>query len=161
MDELEKIITKALEMVSVKPEGAVTITNVYWGLDDRQIKLIAPELAKQIRDSYPKDAELKKKIITILQLLIIEAITKSDIPHTFNVPKYVDDIHKIYLASGYIKKPTGEPPILSDEEIMAAWDDDFRVELDHPLTPEDVLLIRLKLVAKAQIAACKKHCEGK
>uniref|UniRef100_A0A6M3IY88 Uncharacterized protein n=1 Tax=viral metagenome TaxID=1070528 RepID=A0A6M3IY88_9ZZZZ len=42
--------------------------------------------------------------------------------------------------------------MLSDKEILAAYDNAFDnpVNFDHKPTPEEILLIRLRAVAKAQ-----------
>jgi hypothetical protein len=60
MDELEKIITKALEMVRielVKKQEDSPLCDIPWCIPDEVIRLIAPELAKQIRQSYIKKGE--------------------------------------------------------------------------------------------------------
>jgi len=42
---------------------------------------------------------------------------------------------------------------LTDEKIIASFDGDFgEVAFDHKPTPEDILLIKLKLVADAQLS---------
>ncbi len=49
-----------------------------------------------------------------------------------------------------------EQELLSDEQLNEAFDGDFEeVHFDHKPTAEDILLIKLKLVAKAQIAKLK------
>ena len=45
--------------------------------------------------------------------------------------------------------------VLSDKEILAAFDGDFKVDFDHKPTMEDIFLIKLRLVAKAQRDAGK------
>jgi len=48
--------------------------------------------------------------------------------------------------------------LLSDEAIQAAFDGDFgEVYFGHKPTPDDILLVKLRLVAKAQLAKVLKH----
>jgi hypothetical protein len=53
MDELERIITKALEMVQIQASLVIAKNarddSISWAISPKSIKLIAPELAKQIR----------------------------------------------------------------------------------------------------------------
>jgi hypothetical protein len=56
MDNLTELITQALEMVRIKPLKSRTSRSSYfddipWAISDESIKLIAPELAKQITEA--------------------------------------------------------------------------------------------------------------
>jgi hypothetical protein len=45
-----------------------------------------------------------------------------------------------------------KPPILSDKEILEAFDGDFgEVYFDHKPTPYEILLIKLRLVSRATL----------
>ena len=58
-------------------------------------------------------------------------------------------IFALIKEAGY-HKVNGELPALSDKEILAAFGGDFKVDFYHKPTMEDIFLIKLRLVAKAQ-----------
>lgn len=47
--------------------------------------------------------------------------------------------------------------LLTDKELNEAWDNAFReaVYFDHKPTPEEIFIIRLRAVAKAQLSCCE------
>ena len=62
-----------------------------------------------------------------------------------------NELAKLLKRLGYHQLPEGKPPMLSDEAILQAFDGDFgEVYFDHKPTPDEILLIKLKLVVKAQ-----------
>ena len=73
---------------------------------------------------------------------------KCDETNLFDSKQIADQI----LALGL---PKDRPPLLSDEELNKAFDSAFDepVDFDHEPTPEEVINIRFRAIAQAQIKA--------
>jgi hypothetical protein len=68
-----------------------------------------------------------------------------------------DSLATLLKSAGYIKKPEGEPPILSDQEIRAAMKEAYRLAQDYG---DDMEPLPEKNVARRQRDADKKWYEG-
>ena len=75
----------------------------------------------------------------------------------FNITSFEAIVNNI-IEAGYVKVEPVHLEVLTDEEILSAFDGDFSpVYFDHNPTADEVMLIKLKLVVQATLA----HNEAK